>query len=100
MEALVITAKPGSQAILHALVLSCVFVSGLYPVLNVVGFLQVTCLRAVNTAAFFFMGLYLGTQQSGKMHPLQGLGRGVPESLQSLPEVSGIWPFASDSGLP
>lgn len=29
-EALVITAKPGSHAILHALVLSSMFVSGLY----------------------------------------------------------------------
>lgn len=50
-------------------------------------------------SSLFLHGLYQGTQQSAKMHPLQGLGRG-PESLQSLPEMSGIWPFATDNGLP
>lgn len=39
-------------------------------------------------SSLFLHGLYQGTQQSAKMHPLQGLGR-RPESLQFLPEIFG-----------
>lgn len=83
---------------MHLSCLACLSVVCITPVLNVVvsaGHVP----KGSEHSSLFLHGLYQGTQQSAKMHPLQGLGR-EPESLQSLPEMSGIWPFATDNGLP